>query len=135
MATVVKRQDLERGLEPDECYWIANEAKVSETVEIDFEHDPPPDLAVEIEISRSALNRQNIYAVLGVPEIWRFDGERLRVCLRKRSGKYVESKASAAFPFLPVQELVQFLRTDEPLNETARLRQFVEWIRSQNFDH
>jgi Uma2 family endonuclease len=74
-----RREDLLRALEPDESYWIANEATMRGRDEYDLEVDPPPDLAVEIEVSRSTLDRMAIYAALRVPEVWCSDGETLRV--------------------------------------------------------
>ncbi|HEY9740149.1 MAG TPA: Uma2 family endonuclease, partial [Coleofasciculaceae cyanobacterium] len=68
-----KREDLARGLEPDQCYYIQNEAVVRTLDEIDFNQDPPPDLVIEIDISSSSINRLSLYAALGVPEVWRYD--------------------------------------------------------------
>src|SRR5437899_8506051 len=70
-----RREDLARGLEPDECYWIQNELLVRGKGALDLTLDPPPDLALEVEISRSALDRLRVYAALGVPEVWRWDGQ------------------------------------------------------------
>jgi Uma2 family endonuclease len=126
-----RREDLERGLEPDECYWIAHEALVRGRDEIDFDEDPPPDLALEVEISRSALNRMGIYARLGVPEVWRWDGQTLRICVLGPDGNYTERDRSVAFPFLPMAELVRFLTGGAGLSETKRVRSFRIWVREQ----
>ena len=122
-----RREDVERGLEPDSCFWIQNELVIRGKQELDLSLDPPPDLAIEIEISRSALNRMAIYAKLGIPEIWRFDGESLRIHLLQVDGSYAESQTSRCIPQLPVQEMVPFLQPDEHLGDTTRVRQFVEW--------
>jgi Uma2 family endonuclease len=108
VSTTFKRKDLLRGLEPDECHWIAHEQDVRAKKKIDLARDPPPDLAIELDISRSSLDRDSIYVALGVPEIWRFDGRRLRVHVRQASGRYRTTRTSAAFPFLPVQRLMPF---------------------------
>jgi len=63
------REDLARGLEPDQCYYIQNEAMIWGKDKIDLTSDPPPDLAIEIDITSSSLNRFAIYAQLGVPEV------------------------------------------------------------------
>ena len=75
-STTFRRNVLAKGLEPDECYYIANEAAVRNKDEIDLKKDPPPDLAIEIELTHRSVNRERIYAGLGVPGLWRFDGER-----------------------------------------------------------
>ena len=74
-----RREDEEGSLEPDECYWIEHEEQVRGRIDIDLESDPPPDLAIEAEISRSVLSRLGIYARLGVPEVWRTDGQIVRI--------------------------------------------------------
>ena len=73
-STTFRRRRAEKGLEPDNCYWIANEAAVRGKDKIDLRRDPPPDLAVEIDITHSSLDRMGIYASIRVPEVWRFDG-------------------------------------------------------------
>jgi Uma2 family endonuclease len=129
-STTFRREDLERGLEPDECYWIEHESVVRGRQDIDLENDPPPDLALEIEISRSALDRMAIYAALGVPEVWRWDGEKLIVNVLTTRGTYRKSDRSKAFPFLPVAELTSFLG-ESKLSETQLLRSFRAWVRKQ----
>jgi len=125
-----RREDLDRGLEGDECYWIENEARVRGRKDIDLEIDPPPDLALEVEISRSALDRMGIYAALRVPEVWRWDGNTLRVFLLSPDRNYEESSRSKAFPFLPLTEFATFLtRTD--ISETQLIRLFRNWVREQ----
>ena len=92
------RADLEKGFEPDECYYVQNWAKVAGTREIDLSKDPPPDLAVEIEVSRTVLNRLPIYAAFKIPEVWRYNGSRLTVLLLQPDGSYRESSVSRAMP-------------------------------------
>ena len=126
-----RREDAQRGLEPDECYWIQNEPATRGKGELDFEHDPPPDLAIEIEVSRSSLDRQRIYAALGVPELWTFNGKAFRVYHRDDDGNYQQTEKSLAFPFLPMDELPRFLRLDDSRDEQTRLREFVAWAHQQ----
>ena len=125
-----RREDLERALEADESYWIANEPKVRGRMDIDLEVDPPPDLALEIEISRSTMDRMAIYAFLRVPEVWCSDGDTLRVFLLSSKATYRQSHRSKAFPFLPLAEFAQFLRRTD-LSETQLLRSFRAWVRKQ----
>lgn len=129
-----QREDLKRGFEPDMCWWIAHEAEVRGRGELDFQHDPPPDLAIEVEITSSLVNRIGIYAALGVAEIWRYDGESLRFCLLQDDGAYHDAESSLAFPFLKPAHLTPFLRLDDNVDETSRVRQFVAWLRDQQSD-
>ncbi|HEV3202796.1 MAG TPA: Uma2 family endonuclease [Gemmataceae bacterium] len=123
-----RRKDLRRGLEADESYWIHNEPIIRGREEIDLEVDPPPDLVLEIDISRSTLNRMAIYAALRVPEVWRWDGNHLRVFFLSARGTYRQNERSKAFPFLPMAEFIQFL-TRRDLGETRLLRNFRAWVR------
>jgi Uma2 family endonuclease len=121
-------EDLLRGLEPDECYWIKHEPVVRGREDVDIETDPPPDLALEIEISRSVLDRMSIYAVLRVPEVWCWDGKKLTINLLTGRGAYRASDRSKAFPFLPVSKFARFLEKSK-LSETQLLRSFRAWVR------
>jgi Uma2 family endonuclease len=125
-----KNELLERGLEPDECYWIANEPSMRNKLDFDILRDPPPDLAIEIEVTRSALNRLDIYAALGVPEVWRFDGKKLRVCILGANGKYREKQTSKVFPFLPMKDFERFLLDTEAPNHTALMHAFHDWVKA-----
>src|SRR5713101_9317303 len=104
-----KQRRKKRGLEPDECFWIQNEQLVRGKEEFDWESDPPPDLAWEIEVSRSLLKRLTIYAALGIPEIWRWRSKTLEALILDPSGKYQKSETSRAFPFFRPGILRTFL--------------------------
>lgn len=124
-----QRKELERGFEMDECYWIANELAVREKLTWDPAIDPPPDVAIEIELSRSVLNRLSILAAFKVPEVWCYDGTELRLRVLQADGSYQLSDHSVAFPDIPVKELVRFLPPAESdfLKALASVR---AWVRS-----
>ena len=126
-----QRADLERGLEPDDCYWIAHEPQMRGRMEWIPHGDPPPDLVIEIEISRSALNRMAIYAALGVPEVWRFDATTLRVELLQPDQTYQRAPNSLSFPKIPVAELVPFLEPSETIDYLSIVRSVRAWVREQ----
>jgi Uma2 family endonuclease len=120
-----------RGLEPDECYWIQNEPQVRGKDSIDLRHDPPPDLVIEIDVTHSSLDRLAIYAALGVPEVWRFNGRQLLAHLLQPAGGYLESGQSRAFPFLAISDLEQFLGRRSAQSETELVRQFRAWVQER----
>ncbi len=102
-STTIKRQSMSAAVEPDECYYIANEAIVRGRDRLDFEVDPPPDLAIEIDItSRTAFDN---YQVLGVPELWKYNGKKLQINVL-RSGIYIQSQTSDLFPNLDVGSII-----------------------------
>jgi len=129
-STTLDREDLERGLEPDRCYYLEHEAAVRDKDEIDLAVDPPPDLALEVDVSRSSLSRMSIYAAIRVPEVWRFDGEQLRVYGLAADGRYLESAQSLHFPFLPLAEVQAFLLRRNTMDETSLIKAFRQWVRS-----
>jgi len=122
-----RNEQMRRALEPDECFWVAHELEVRGRGDIDLDVDPPPDLAFEVEISRSALGRMAIYEALRVPEVWRWDGATLNVHLLTSRGTYRASKRSKAFPFLPLNEFTHFLTRTDP-GETNLIRAFRVWV-------
>lgn len=128
-STTLKDALLEAGLEPDESFWIKHEKHMRGKKKWNALTDPPPDLAVEIDISRSWLDRLAIYAALKVPEVWRYDGEKLRVLILGAGGKYRERPKSAAFPLLPLDGFARFIAKVEGAEETALIQEFVAWLR------
>jgi Uma2 family endonuclease len=130
-STTFRRRKRRRGLEPDSCWWIAHEAAVRGKTEIDLRHDPPPDLALEIDVTHSSLDRLAIYAELRVPEVWRLDDLQL-VCYLLGGGKYTVSAASRAFPGLTVADLAPFLTLSGQLDDNAIVRQFRAWVRQRS---
>lgn len=128
-STTFRREDLERGLEPDNCYYIANESLIRSKDEVDLVVDPPPDLAVEIDVTSSSLNRMSIYAALRVPEVWRWAQEELLVYLLDESGAYKESSHSQALPGFPFGRVVDLLRRRAAADATTLIREFRDWVR------
>ena len=127
----LRRQDLDRGLEADQCYWIANEAKVRGKKKLDLATDPPPDLFVEIEVSRSVLDRITLAAALGIQEIWRYDGAAISVGLLQPDGEYRWQNHSPSFPSIRIDEIARFLQMADQSDHIAILRAFRQWVREQ----
>jgi Uma2 family endonuclease len=128
-STTLRLEALDRGLKADESYYLHDLGRLHDRKRIDLTVDPPPDLAIEIEITRSVLDRLGIYGALGVPEIWRFNGRELRVLLRQEDGRYRESERSLAFPTIPMAELARFLIEEDSRDETPWNRRFRAWVR------
>jgi Uma2 family endonuclease len=124
-----QKQQLERGMEPDDCFWLEHEPAMRGKLTWDPDVDPPPDLGLEIEISRSALNRMQIYAALRVPEVWCFDGRLLRVYRLQADGTYQQVPASQVFPEVAVAELVPFILAIETTDILTNIRAFRSWLR------
>lgn len=127
----MKQKKLKKGLEPDECYYVANVKRVIGLKrKLDLRKDPPPDLAIEVDITAGSVPREPIYAALRVPEIWRYDGERVGVLLRRPDGTYAPAAASVAFPALPMEQVNQFLAVGLAEGQSAAVRALRAWTRS-----
>lgn len=125
--------ELERGFEPDQCYWIANWEKVQEPFFLwNSTLQPPPDLLFEIEVSRSAIEKLTMFAAYRVPEVWRFDETNVRVHLLRENGSYEQVATSPTVPNMPVQGLLQFLSTSGEQEGNAFNRQVPAWCRTWN---
>ena len=125
-----KRKDLQKGFEPDSCFYIEHADTIRDREEIDLAVDPPPDLSIEVDITSGSLNRFPIFAAVGIPEVWRFDGKRVAI-FQLESGDYVEAANSLAFPLVTGEILTLFLEESQKLKSTAWLRKVREWTRSQ----
>jgi Uma2 family endonuclease len=88
-----KRKDLKKGFEPDKCYYIQHEAVVRDREELNLLIDPPPDLAVEVDVSSSSAGRMPLYAVIRVPEVWRWKDEAIQIYKLTPKGRYVARDA------------------------------------------
>lgn len=129
-STTLKRKIKNRGIEPDNCYYIQNELAVRGRQELDLETDPPPDLAVEIDITSSSVNKFGIYSALGVPELWRYNGRVLKF-YQLAEGQYVECEFSIAFPLVSVTEMSRFIEQSKTTGEIALLKSFRAWVRGK----
>jgi Uma2 family endonuclease len=130
-STTLRKKLKRKGLEPDKCFWIKNEKAMRDKTKWDAKKDPPPDLAVEVDIAHSSLNRMGIYAALGIPELWRYKGKKLRVYQRVEDGTYQEVPFSPNFPYLSMAKVNEFLQTATTLDETTLLRNFSTWVRTE----
>lgn len=126
----MKRRRNQRGLEPDECFWIANESLVRNLKKYVPRRDPPPDLVVEVEVSRSAINRLAIYASWRVPEVWRIDDRGVHFLILQTDRSYAEGPRSLSFASVAPADINRFLELRGKLDNTAIICQFREWLRT-----
>ena len=127
-STTFQREDLAKGFEPDACFYIQQAERVAGKKRIDLTEDPPPDLVIEIDITSPSLNKLPIYARIGVPEVWRYDGQTLSV-LKREDQTYTPIEASEVLPGVPSPQLSRFISDSESLKQTVWLRQVREWVR------
>lgn len=124
----LRRRRKSRGLEADNCYWIASVGRLAGKTHLDLRVDPPPDLAIEVDITRSSLDRMGIYAVLGVPEVWRLTSAGLSFHILE-NGVYQVRPHSLSFSQLASTDLVGFLARFGHVSTTALVAEFRDWVR------
>ncbi|MBO9999211.1 MAG: Uma2 family endonuclease [Cyanobacteria bacterium SID2] len=125
-STTLKNERTTRAVEPDACFYIQNQAAVIGKNRLDLRTDPPPDLAVEIDItSRTQFDN---YQVLGVPELWRYSREGLQISLLQ-DGQYIESNSSFIFPDIPIIELVnRYIQQSQVSGSSQAIQDFRNWV-------
>jgi Uma2 family endonuclease len=130
-STTFRRRSVGRGVEPDECFYLGSISRVRDWDTLDLNVDPPPDLVVEVDITRSVVDRFPIYAALGVGEIWRIQDETLQA-YQLAHGAYQAVTPSPNLPFLPLAEIFPLLQRTEGLaNEGVLWRAVSDWFRNR----
>lgn len=124
----LKRELKNRGLEPDECYYVAHAAKVRGVKRISLEKHPPPDLVVEVDVTNSSLNRFEAYAQLGIPEIWRYERGSLHLFGRISDTEYAVLNRSLAFSMICRSDLQRFLKQHGKRDEFDIVNDYVAWL-------
>jgi Uma2 family endonuclease len=123
-STTFSRQDLARGLEPDNCYWIANESRVRDKDAIDLAIDPVPDLALEVDVTSALVPKLPIYQALGVPEVWRWSGETVTILVLSPARECEIQPHSACLPGFPLELMTDLLSRRQTMGNNALIRAF-----------
>ncbi|MEM6836698.1 MAG: Uma2 family endonuclease [Cyanobacteria bacterium P01_C01_bin.120] len=127
----MKNPGQRKGLEPDNCFYIQNEAVVRGVKKLDFKIHPPPDLAIEVDNTNLSLNKFPIYLALQIPEVWRLrSGQLLIYRLNEAQSDYVEVEQSRAFPQMPVQELPNFIERAQMVGQRAAVRELTARVKA-----
>lgn len=125
-STILKNERMTQAVEPDACFYIQNAALIIGKNRLDLTVDPPPDLAIEIDLtSRTQLDN---YQILGVPELWRYAGQGLKINVLQ-GGQYVESDLSLTFPDMPIIELVnRYVQQSLNSGRSQAIQAFKTWV-------
>ena len=125
-STTFQREDLERGFEPDECYYVQNAEWMRGKDDVNLDFDPPPDLTIEIDVKHSSINRMNIFAAIGIPEVWRYDGKDLTFYLLENK-QYKVSETSLALPSVESAKLLKLIEVGKKSTRKEFLLQIEEY--------
>ena len=125
-STTLSREALHNAAEPDQAYYIINEPFVRGKI-VDLTVDPPPDLVIEVDITHTDIDKNNLYAELGIPEFWRYDGNVLRI-YQLEENRYREVESSPTFPSVGKERLYAFLYDCAHQGETYAKRNLRDWL-------
>lgn len=128
-STTLKRKIVRKGIEPDNCYYIQNELAVRGRETLDLTNSPAPDLAIEIDITSTSIDKFDIYSALGVSELWRYDGKNLKF-YQLVEDEYLEREYSIAFPLASVKDISRFIEQSKTMGEIALLKSFRNWVKN-----
>ncbi|MBG1266807.1 Uma2 family endonuclease [Nostoc sp. WHI] len=127
-STTLKNERSRQAVEPDTSFYIQNQAAIIGKNRIDLTIDPPPDLAIEVDIT--SRTRFENYELLGVPELWRHTQQGLEISLL-REGKYIKSEFSPNFPDIPIIELVnEYVKQCLTIGRSQAMRNFRDWVKN-----
>ncbi|MCC3513264.1 MAG: Uma2 family endonuclease [Microcoleus sp. PH2017_17_BER_D_A] len=130
-STTWKREIQKAGVEPDNCFYFQNEPKIRGKLQFNLEQDPPPDLALEIDVTSKSLSRFPIYARLGVPEIWCYDSGELKI-YQLEGKEYIEVQTSSIFPSLPIQEIPELIEQNRYSGRLSLRKAVRAWAREKS---
>lgn len=128
-STTLQRLELS-GAEPDKCFYIRNIALVRGKKRLDLSVDPGPDLVIEIDITSSSPNRLQVYADLGVAEVWIYNGDSITV-KQLQNGIYNTTQTSQFFLGVPIPEIAGFLQQAQTIDYLELVKAFRSWVKSQ----
>jgi Uma2 family endonuclease len=127
-STTYRRADLHRGFEPDASFYVQSEERIRGQREVDLTVDPPPDVVLEMEMSRVALDKLPLFASMGIPEVWRCDGQRVTILILDQD-HYHESPSSQALPLLTSEVLTRFLAESRTMLSPDWFQAVSDWSR------
>ncbi|NOQ34693.1 MAG: Uma2 family endonuclease [Methylococcaceae bacterium] len=131
-SVTLKNKAMNKAVEADECFYILHESVIRGKARIDLSIDPPPDLAIEIDIT----NRTHFdnYEKLGVPELWRYDGTELNILILE-SGVYQSSETSRQFPNFSIKQIIpEHLEKSKQQGRNKTMKAFRQLITLENKD-
>lgn len=130
--TTHKREDLGKGAEPDKCYWFEKNARhMRGKRQLDLTRDPVPDLVIEVDVTRTSLERLKIFAAMRVPEVWRSTSRALQFLHLQEDGTYQPRPTSRNFPSLPASAVAQFLKDGRSADKRVWIRSFRAFVREK----
>jgi Uma2 family endonuclease len=120
-STTFKREEFQRGFEPDSCFYVQNAARIRGTRRVDLDVDPPPDLVIEVDLTNNSIDKFPLFAKLGVPEVWRLSDGKVEILLRD-ADRYKLQESSHVLPPLAARDLKELLESRASMKRTDWLR-------------
>ncbi len=129
-ASTLKRRDLKHGFEPDCAFYFGKSADLMRDKDvIDLHNDPTPDLVIEIDVTHSSLGKFELFAEVGIKEIWLFEGKMLKIlCLEKKN--YQETSDSRLLPNVTSQIITEFALENRKIGRIQWHKKVTAWAKN-----
>jgi Uma2 family endonuclease len=128
-STTFRRRAKRGGVEGDKTFYFTNLDRIRGKKKISLRVDPPPDLAIEVVVTRDADDAIEVYRRLGVPEVWICEVRRFTILRLEANGQYEESQCSRAFPVLTAGEIHAWVSRQNDESDTAWTKDLRRWVR------
>ena len=125
-SVTLNRSDIKKGAEPDSSFYIQNADRIQGN-RIDISIDPPPDLIIEVDITNSSARSFAVYQQLGIPEVWRFANDSVKI-FQLQDREYIECEFSSIFAMISGDILGRFLQMSATENSTSIARAVRKWL-------
>lgn len=126
-STTFRREDLQRGFEPDASYYFREAATVRPLKTLELPRHPAPELVIEVEVFHSDINKLALYHSLGVEEVWRWSKNRLIILHRNQDG-YEQHSCSRIFPHAEADRLSGFVFRSIEATKIEWNRELKGWL-------
>lgn len=128
-SATMRKKKKNKGNEPDASFYVQTAAAIGNRIQLDMAVDPPPDVVLEVDVHHDSRDNYPIYAALGVPEIWRYDGHEVTIYHLEQDG-YVSAKISKALPVLTPGVLTEYLMRMQKDGEFKAILAYDEWLQT-----
>ncbi|HKY30100.1 MAG TPA: Uma2 family endonuclease [Pyrinomonadaceae bacterium] len=132
-STTFKRKDLQRGFEPDCCFYSKHESRMRGRKRINLPKDPPPELVIDINISSPSIRKLPVFAAFGIPEAWQFAGDELHIFVL-HDQEYTESKNSLVLPQVTGEAISKFILESLEIGRLEWVKKLQAWARQKHLE-
>jgi Uma2 family endonuclease len=123
---ITLKRDAEQGVEPDYSFYVQNRHRILAKDRFDLAIDPPPDLALEVDLT--SLTRPEDYVAIAPVELWLYRQNELRI-YGFEGRTYRELDRSLMFPDWDLKALMPvFVERGWQAGSSVTVREFEAYL-------